>query len=438
VNKVMAVVRREFLERVRTRAFLLSTLLFPVLMAGTFALPIMLERRATAPKRIAVVDGATGDVGARVADALSGARREGSEGAPGPLRYAITRVDAQQRLTEVRDSLVALTGVAQQASGFDGVLVLDDDKVTTGKIPYLGVNVSSPGDMQKLENLLQASLRFERLKRAGVDPYLAMPALRDVDLQTEKVAAGKLTGESGGSSFLLAYFMGFLLYFAMILYGSQVLNSVVEEKSSRIAEVLVSSLTPFQMMLGKVLGVGSAGLLQLGLWGGTAMVLTTYRVPLGKLFGASPQAISAIRLPEFRPALLVVFLLFFVLGFLLYSAAYAAVAALCNSTQEAQQANAPITLCIVAGFLAMFSLLNEPAGALARTLSLIPVTSPFVVPVRYSLSPIPLPELLLSIALLVAGMLLVVWVAAKIYRVGILMYGKRPRFSEVWRWVRAS
>lgn len=438
MNKILAVARREFLEKVRTRAFVLGTLLFPVLMAGAFSLPILLERRATVPKRIAVVDGASGDVGVKVTDALSTSRREGSEGVPGPLRYVITRVEAGSRTTEVRDSLVAITGVAGGSQGFDGILVLDDEKISTGRIPYLGVNVGSPGDMQRLENVLQVSLRFERLKRAGVDPYLAMPALRDVDLQTEKVAAGRLTGESGGSSFIVAYFMGFLLYFAMVLYGHQVLNAVVEEKSSRIAEVLVSSLTPFQLMLGKVLGVGGAALLQVGIWAGTATLVTTYRVPLGKLLGASPQALAAIRLPELRPALLLVFLVFFVLGFLLYSAAYAAVAALCNSTQEAQQANAPITMFIVAGFISVFGLLNEPGGTLARVLSFFPPTAPFVVPVRYSLAPIPLPELLLCILSLVAAMLFVVWMAGRIYRVGILMYGKRPKFAEVMRWVRES
>jgi ABC-2 type transport system permease protein len=438
VNKILAVVRREFLERVRTRAFLIGTLLFPILMGALFVLPILLERRATAPKRIALVDGATGDVGARVADALSNARREGPDGAQGALRYVITRVEAAGRITEVRDSLVPLTGVTGDAQGYDGILVLDDDKVSTGRIPYLGVNVGSPADMRKLETTLQTSLRFERLKRAGVDPYLAMPAFRDVDLQTEKVAAGKLTGESGGSSFFLAYIMGFVLYLAMVLYGVQVMTSVVEEKSSRIAEVLASSLSPFQMMLGKVLGVGATGLLQLSIWGGTAMVLTTYRGPLAKLFGASSQAVSAMKLPEIRPDLLAVFLLFFVLGFLLYAAAYAAVAALCNTPAEAQQANGPVTMCILAGFVAMFALLNEPGGTLARTLSLIPLLAPFVVPVRYSLGPIPLPELALSAALLLAAMLLVVWVAGRIYRVGILMYGKRPKLAEVWRWVRAS
>ena len=236
---------------------------------------------------------------------------------------------------------------------------------------------------------------------------------------------------------MLAYVMGFILYFAMLLYGVQVMNSVMEEKTNRIAEVLASSVTPFQMMLGKVVGVGGVGLLQLGIWGSTAMLVTTYRAPLARLFGASPDALTAVKLPSVRPDLLAVFLIYFVLGFLLYAAAYAAVAAMCNSQQEAQQANTPVTLCIVAGFMAMFSLLNEPSGSLARTLSMIPVLAPFVVPVRYSLAPIPIAELLLSMALTFGGMLLVVWIAGRIYRVGILMYGKRPKLSEIWRWVRS-
>jgi ABC-2 type transport system permease protein len=262
-----------------------------------------------------------------------------------------------------------------------------------------------------------------------------MPALRPIDLETSKITAGKLTGESGGASFLLAYIMGFVLYFAMVLYGVQVMNAVVEEKSSRVAEVLVSSLTPFQMMLGKVLGVGAAGLLQLGVWGLTAMAVTTYRAPLAKLVGASPETLSQMRVPDVRPDLLAVFLVFFVLGFLLFSSLYAAVAALCNSQQEAQQANTPVTLIIVAGFMAMFSLLNEPSGALARTLSMVPFLAPFVVPVRYSVAPIPLPELLLAIAITLLTMLAVVWLAGRIYRTGILMYGKRPSLRELVRWV---
>ena len=144
-----------------------------------------------------------------------------------------------------------------------------------------------------------------------------MKASREVDVMAQKVTAGKLTGESGASSFMLAYIMGFVLYMAMVLYGVQVMGSVMEEKTNRIAEVLASSVTPFQMMLGKVLGVGGVGLLQLSIWGGTAMLLTTYRGPLAKLLGASPESLSAMQLPSVRPVLLAVFLIYFVLGFLL-------------------------------------------------------------------------------------------------------------------------
>ncbi len=435
MHKIWAVMRREFLEKVRTRAFIIGTVLFPVLMIGLTVLPILLDRRETEPKRVAIVDGASGDVGMKVTEALAAARREGDNGA---ARYSVVRVPARDRVESVRDSLVAITGVQQEGvEGLDGILVLTDESVDGGRIPYLGVNVGSMADMRKLETELQTTLRQERLRRAGIDVFIGMKASREVDVVAQKVTSGKLTGESGASSFMLAYIMGLVLYMTMLLYGVQVMNSVMEEKTNRIAEVLSSSVKPFEMMLGKVLGVGGVGLLQLSIWGGTAMLVTTYRAPLARLFGASPDALTAMKLPSVRPDLLAVFLIYFVLGFLLYAAAYAAVAAMCNSQQEAQQANTPVTLCIVAGFMAMFSLLNEPSGSLARTLSLIPVTAPFVVPVRYSLAPIPIPELLLSMAVTLAGVLFVVWVAGRIYRVGILMYGKRPKISELWRWVRS-
>ncbi len=437
MHKIWAVVRREFLDKVRTKAFLIGTLLFPVLMIGLSLLPLLLNRRETAPKRIAVVDGTSGEVGVKVTEALAASRRQGSDGA----RYTVSRVPAQGRTDAVRDSLVARVGLEQAGNEtLDGVLVLTDETVDAGRIAYLGVNVGSMGDMNKLESELQTALRLERLRRAGVDPFVAIPALRPVDVVTQKVTAGKLTGESGSSSFILAYIMGLVLYVVMLMYGIQVMSSVVEEKTSRIAEVLMSSVTPFQMMLGKVFGVGAAALLQLVIWGTTATLVTTYRSALAKLFGASPEAIASMatmKLPSLRPDLLVVFLIYFVLGFLLFAAMYAAVAAMCNSQQEAQQAVVPVSMTMVVGYVTMFSMLNDPSGSLATTLSLIPLLAPFVVPVRYSLAPVPLPELLLSIALTFGAMLLVVWVAGRIYRVGILLHGKRPKLAEVLRWVRA-
>src|SRR5688500_17649741 len=217
-----------------------------------------------------------------------------------------------------------------------------------------------------------------------------------------------------------------------------VMSSVVEEKTSRIMEVLVSSVSPFQMLLGKVIGVGAVALLQLGLWAGTAMVLTTFKAPIAGLFGASPAAVADIGIPTVRPDMLVVFLLFFALGFIFYSALYAAVGSMCNSVQETQQAQMPVTLCIAAGLICMFALLSEPAGALARVLSLVPFVAPFVTPVRDSVSPLPWPGLRAPGAVMILGVLAVVWVAGRSYRVGILSYGKKASLRDVMRWVRAE
>ncbi len=436
MHKVWTIMRREFLEKVRTKAFIIGTILFPLLLIGLTILPAILATRQTAPRRIAVVDGTVGEAGRNLTNALAASRRSGANGA---ARYQVTRIAAADRVVQVRDSLIAITGLRERTSdGYDGVLVIDDAGVDAAKLTYYGANVASQTDMRGLENEVEKSLRFERLLRAGIDPIRAAPALKGITLATAKVTDGRLSGESGETSFALAYAMVLILYIALLIYGIQVMTTVLEEKSSRIAEVMVSSMTPFQMMLGKVLGVGMVALLQLSIWGVSAVLLTTYRGTVAKLMGLPSEAVANAVLPAIKPDLLGVFLLYFILGFLLFAAMYAAVAAMCNTIQETQQLNAPITMCIVAGFIAVFSLLNEPAGPVARVLSLVPVVAPLVVPVRYSLAPIPLGELALSIGILLLTVIGVVWVAARIYRVGILMYGKRPGLKEVWRWVRAT
>ena len=437
MHKVLAVIRREFLTRVRTRAFVIGTILGPLVMGFMVFLPILLERRATDARHIVVLDAATGDFGAKVERRLSGEMRDAAAGRP---RYRIERVVVSpERLRASRDSLVALTGLRHATSDdITGILIVTDSALSNSGLRYLGTNVGSPSDMSALERALTRVVQVERLNRAGVDSNVAFGAIRPVELSTLKVSEGHLTGESGGASFALAYFMSILLYFALLLYGIQVMSSVVEEKSSRIMEVLVSSLSPFEMLLGKVLGVGSVALLQLGIWAGTAMLLTTFRVQVAGLFGVPASAVGSLPIPAVSPQMLFVFLLFFVLGFLFYSAAYAAVGSMCNSVQETQQAQMPITLFIMAGFFGMFALLSEPAGSLARTLSLVPFFAPFVTPVRYSFAPVPLVELLASIGMMIVGVGVVVWIAARIYRIGILSYGKKASLSDVVRWIRAS
>ncbi|MEZ4413352.1 MAG: ABC transporter permease [Gemmatimonadales bacterium] len=437
MRKLMAVIRREFMVRVRTRAFVISTILGPLLLGMLFVLPMLLESRDRAPKRIVVLDAAGGNFGSRVVEALTGARR--GSGADASPRYQVLSVLATDGSTAPLDTLIPHLGVKDAGpDGLVGVVVVTDSVIETGRMHYYGSNVGSLSEMGDLQRILRQAIIAERLSRSGVDVSVLAAATAPVSLETSRVSNGQASGESGESSFMLAYVMSFLLYFALIVYGIQVMGSVVEEKTNRIMEILVSSLSPFELMLGKVIGVGSVALLQLGIWTGTAKVLASQRVAIAGLLGASPSDAMSMPIPSISGGLLAVYLSFFVLGFFLYSAAYAAVAATVSTQQEAQQGAMPITLCIVVGLMLMFGLLDEPNGTLARTMSMIPFFAPFVTPVRYSLSPLPLVEVLASAGITGLGVLAVSWVAGRIYRVGILMYGKRASVMEILRWIRTG
>ncbi len=440
MHKVWAVLRREFNTRVRSRAFLVSTIGGPLLLGFFMVLPALLAGRDTPAKHIVVLDAASGDFGALVTTALREEVRDTAAVVPEPVYRVEQLVASGAELDRLRDSLVRLTGLEtpDAAGAVDGILVVTDSALVTGELLYFGSNVSSPNDMRRLQRVLSPVVLRERLARANVEPAVALSAVRPVTLETQRVSKGTLTGESGEASFILAYLMGFILYIALLLYGVQIMMSVVEEKSSRIIEILVSSLSPFQLLLGKVLGVGAAGLMQLAIWATTAMVLTTYRVQLAGVLGVPAAEMRDLPIPTVEPGLLIVFLLFFALGFMLYAAAYAAVGAMCSSQQETQQAQMPVTLFIGLGLVTMFALLDDPHSQLARVLAFVPPLAPFVTPVRHSLSALPLVTIVGSALATVAGILVVTWVAARIYRVGILSYGKRPALREVVRWVRTS
>jgi ABC-2 type transport system permease protein len=439
MRKVWAIIRREFVERVRTRAFILSTVLLPLFMAVMFILPGYLMSRSLGTKAIALVDATTTGLGAQIETAFAATRiGKGDKAKP---RYEVTRVPAAGRAEAVRDSLVPMTGLSnKRADGFDGILVVTDSTVPTGKAAYYGANVASFEDMNEMEQTLRPIVIARRLQAMGVDASEVMKSVQGIDLKTTKVADGKLTGESGAATFILAYAMGFMLYFSLLLFGTQVMNSIIEEKNNRIVEVLASSLTPFQMMLGKVTGVGLVALFQIGIWAGVATYLSTHQDAILNAFGVAAGAGGrmAFALPSMKPGLLAVFLVFFSLGFLLFAAAYAAVGAMCNTTQEAGQAQMPVMMFVLAGFFSVFALVRDPNGPAAHVLTFVPMLTPFVVPMRYSISPLPLPELLMSAGVTVLGLLLVVWLAARIYRVGILSYGKRASIRDMIRWIGTS
>ncbi len=433
MNKIFAVVRREFIERVRTKAFLLATLGLPLLMVFAMVVPALMMKGTDRTTRIAVIDGTNDSTGVQIVAALSKPTfKDGIR-----PKFAIEHVVMAGDVTAKRDSLLLRTS-REVAEPLDGVMVLPENTLAAGKVAYFGTNVSSFETMGELEGLISSVVVGTRLERAGVDAGVVTAAMRPADMKTTKVADGKPTGESGAASFLLAYVMGFLLYISVVLFGQQTMMSVIEEKTSRIMEILASSLRPFQMLLGKVIGVGAVGLLQMSIWVGTVFVVGQNRTVLAGILKVPVETMQALPIPSIPSDLLLVFLTYFALGFLLFGAVFAAVGSMVNSTQEAQQAISGVIMVIMVGFFGVFAVIKDPSGSLGTALSLIPFTAPFVMPVRWSMSSVPLPQLALSLAIMVGALLAVVWVAGRIYRTGILMYGKKPTLREVFRWVRAG
>jgi ABC-2 type transport system permease protein len=417
VRKIWAVIRREFVERIRTRWFWIMALLGPLFFAAVFVLPTVLAGGGGI-RQIVVVDATTGSVGARITQLLNDSRV-----------FRAVRVSAGG---EVVDSLTA--EVEQKRLG--GFLILTDAAVDSGKAEYRGSNVSGFATVGALQRTIGEVVSAVRLEREGVDPRIVARARIAVRLETKKIAGGKTTGETAAQSFSLAYFMGIILYTAILLYGINVMSSVLEEKTTRIVEVLVSSLRPFQLMLGKVLGVGAVSILQFLIWGVSARILLAHR-PGFLTAGDLGEPDPVFQVPHVSGATAAVFITYFLGGFFLYSAMFAAVGAMSSSEQEARQAQQPVSWLLVLSFVSMFGMLNDPASAFSVTLSLVPFSAPIAMPVRWAAGNLPTYEIALSLGILAVSIVAVTWIAARIYRVGILMTGKRPNLRELVRWVRA-
>jgi len=417
VRKIWAVIRREFVERIRTRWFWIMALLGPLFFAAVFVLPTVLAGGGGI-RQIVVVDATTGSVGARITQLLNDSRV-----------FRAVRVSAGG---EVVDSLTA--EVEQKRLG--GFLILTDAAVDSGKAEYRGSNVSGFATVGALQRTIGEVVSAVRLEREGVDPRVVARARIAVRLETKKIAGGKTTGETAAQSFSLAYFMGIILYTAILLYGINVMSSVLEEKTTRIVEVLVSSLRPFQLMLGKVLGVGAVSILQFLIWGVSARILLAHR-PGFLTAGDLGEPDPVFQVPHVSGATAALFITYFLGGFFLYSAMFAAVGAMSSSEQEARQAQQPVSWLLVLSFVSMFGMLNDPASAFSVTLSLVPFSAPIAMPVRWAAGNLPTYEIALSLGILAVSIVAVTWIAARIYRVGILMTGKRPNLKELVRWVRA-
>ena len=250
--------------------------------------------------------------------------------------------------------------------------------------------------------------------------------MKPVDMETDTGAR-----DSTAANFAAAYVTFFLMYMVIMLYGMNVARSIIEEKTSRVFEVMLATVKPVEMMAGKVLGVGSVGLTQVGIWM-LAAVLLTHTSLIAHLLGSSGTQIA------FTTAQVAYFIVFFLLGYLLYSAMAAGLGAMTNSEQELQQLNMFLVLPLAACMVMLQLILTSPGSPISRVVSMVPFFAPLLMYMRISVSPVPWYEIVASIAILLATILAILYVTSKIYRVGILMYGKKPNLPEILRWVRYS
>jgi ABC-2 type transport system permease protein len=419
MHKVWAVIRREFVERVRTKWFWISAILGPVLFAGIIVFQIA-QSVGGGVRQIAVVDTGTLGYGTRIVEALGASKS--------------IRANAVTFGPGVLDSLASLVETKQ----INGFLIVGDSLPRDGNAEYRATTLALQ-TIEELQRTLNRVVEKARLEGRGVSPAVVdwAQALK-VNLAQKKCHRGGCTSESAGQSFITAYIIAILLFMAILLYGVNVMSSVLEEKTTRIVEVLVSSLRPFQLMLGKVLGAGAVSFFQFLIWGVSARLLISMRGPIARRLGADPTQIQDVKLPHIPFDTLVVFMAFFLGGFLLYSAMFAAVGAMSSNEQEARQAQQPVTYLLMISYLSIIGLTNDPSSTFARTLSVVPFTSPIATPVRWSGGSMETGELVLSLAMLAIAIVGVTWVAARIYRVGILMTGKRPTMKELVRWVRTA
>ena len=422
--KLWAIVKREYLERVRTRWFIFATVFGPIFFGAMIIIPAVMAKRSKSTigfTNTRILDATTTGLGYRVADAMNRGR---AAGAPAP-QVVVLKTDAISQA----ESTATRQVMKKQLSGY---LILDEGTLRGEEVRYAGRNATSLGDMERVRSAVKEAVLTQRLEQAGIDSS----RVRDMTFIPLKLNPERITdkgrGGSGTVSIIFAGAIAFLLYMTIVLYGQNVLRGVLEEKTTRVAEVVVSSVQPETLLAGKILGVGAVGLTQQILWVITTVLMFKLRQPILAKFGVSTMPFA---LPEISIGLALLLLLFFLLGFVFYSSLYAAVGASVNSEQEAQQAAQPMLILLVATAIFINPILINPTSTLSTVMSLLPFSAPIIMPLRLALGSVPWYELVISLVGVLLACWGATWLAARIYRVGLLMYGKRPTLREMARWV---
>ena len=435
MNKIGLIVEREFLERVRKKSFIVSTLLTPLFMIAMMVLPsVMMFKGGSSTKNVVVIDNS-------------------------PEQFVGKKLVSGKTVSfELLNQGAALNEARLEFKGNYGILVIGSDVLDNPQNIQLVLNEASSMSVEEnIQNQIQSILRTERLKRydlENMDQILADANVRVNNIQTlknnDQEGDGNMEKTSTTASWLMGLLLGMMLYFILIVYGQQVLQSVIDEKQTRVLDVMVTSCTPFELMMGKILGIAVVAALQIVIWAVLVIGASAFVMPLimgGTDMNAAMAAAQNISDPEimtlvgkftnvsYLAGLFLELLLYIVGGFLFYASMYAAIGSAVDTPQDAAQFNGIIMMPVIVAIMVMMSVMNDPNSDLVFWCSMIPFTSPIVMMARIPFG-IPTWQVAVSLVVLFISFMLMTWVAARIFRVGVFMHGKKPTWKDLGAWIK--
>jgi len=417
MRKIWLIIKREYLVRVRKKAFIVMTIVGPLLMAALMIVPTYLANETQELRTIAIEE-------------------DGFE-----FTNKIEDTDFLHFIKTTTEEAILLKNDFSE-SDYYALLYIEDDNFTLYSNQQISLSVS-----KTIENQLEQIIEHQKLKEAGIDLTILSEAQSTVHITTKIITEnGSTTNSKAEASMGIGFICGILIYMFIFMYGTMVMRGVIEEKTSRIVEVIISSVKPFQLMMGKILGVALVGLTQFALW----ILLTIAIASVAELMfmdarsmttelNSSQQSILLNELSNLTGGInliqiFVSFIFYFLAGYLMYSSLFAAVGSAVDAEADTQQFVLPITIPLILAFILIQPIMENPDGPLAFWMSIIPFTSPVIMMVRLPFG-VANWELALSMVVLILSFVLTTYLAGKIYRTGILMYGKKTSYKELWKWL---
>jgi ABC-2 type transport system permease protein len=452
MNKISVIIKREYITRVRKKSFIIMTILAPLLMAAIITVPtLIMMSQGGESKKIAVIE-------------------DSSDLFKGVIKNTKDAEFVYLENTKVEDLKKTF-----DKEGYYGILYISPELVNTpNAVQLISKQQPAIGLLQHIENSLKKEIEKQKLLAYKIEKLdeIMKNVETNVSVQTIKIdSSGVVKKTSTGIAMALAYLFGFLMYMLVFIFGAQVMRGVIEEKTSRVVEVIISSVKPIQLMMGKIIGIALVGLTQFFIWifltVGIVTVLKTtilpksnvaeisQSMPQNLMSGNQQNAGTTTQTTEMSPQLaefsrlfdsamnqpwgliIICFIFYFITGYLLYASVFAAIGSAVDNETETQQFMLPVTIPIILALMVAMGTMQNPESPLAFWCSMIPLTSPIVMMARIPFG-VPYWQIAVSMLLMLVTFLAFVWMAAKVYRTGILMYGKKTSWKEMWKWLRYS